>query len=90
MMALAGGNHKTTDLKGTITDKQGQPLAGVKIHIPSLKRDIYTDFEGQFSIQDLPLKEQSIKLSYISFEEKEVKLELDQLSSSLHLELRSK
>lgn len=90
LIAIAGGNNKTTDLRGTITDKQGEPLAGVKIYIPSLERDIYTDFNGEFSIDGLPLKKQAIKLSYISFEEKEVRLDLDQLSSSIHLELRSK
>ena len=89
-IAFAGGNNKTTELKGTITDKQGEPLAGVKIYIPSLEKDIYTDFNGEFSIKDLPLKKQAIKLSYITFEEKEISLDLDQLSSSLHLELQSK
>lgn len=90
LMTFAGGNIKTTELKGNITDRQGEPLAGVKIYIPSLERNIYTDFDGNFSIKDIPLKKQAIKISYISFEEKEVKLDLDELRSSVHFELRSK
>lgn len=87
---MASGNLKTTELKGSITDRSGQPLVGVKVYVPSLEKHVYTDFDGQFSIKDVPLKEQSLKITYISFEEKEVNLDLSTLNSSLHLELQSK
>lgn len=87
---LAGGGKKTTELKGVVTDNHGEPLAGVKIHIPSLEKDVYTDFDGHFSIPELPLKKQSIELTYVSFEEKKVQLDLEALNSSIHFELQSK
>ena len=88
--SIAGGNLKTTELKGNITDNQGEPLVGVKVYVPSLEKNVYTDFEGNFIIKNVPIKEQSIQLSYISFEQKEVKLQAEELTSSVHLELRSK
>lgn len=90
LFCYAGGNLKTSSLKGTITDISGEPLAGVKIHIPSLQKDVYTDFDGNFSIDEVPIKSQSIELSYISFEQKEVILKPEHFNSSVHLELRSK
>jgi len=89
-LALAGGNKKTTDLRGVVTDKLGMPLAGVEIDVPSLDKKVYTDFEGNFTLSGLPLEQQSIKLSYISFEEKEISLDPTQVNSAVHFELQSK
>lgn len=87
---MASGNLKTTSLKGNVTDKQGQPLAGVKVFVPSIEKSVYTDFDGNFQIQNVPLKEQTLKLSYISHNAEEVKLDPTDLNSSLHLQLRSR
>ena len=87
---LASGNLKTTKLQGTVTDKQGEPLAGVEVYIPSLKKSVYTDFDGNFSVESLPIQEQTLKVSFISYQEQEVDLRLDDLKSALHLELRSR
>lgn len=89
-LASAGGTKKTTELKGVVTDKLGSPLAGVEINVPSIDKKIYTDFEGNFVVSDLPLEKQSIKLSYISFEEKEIAIDPSKINSSIHFELQSK
>ncbi|MAY84616.1 MAG: hypothetical protein CMP59_10830 [Flavobacteriales bacterium] len=89
--ALAGGgNLKTTELKGQVLDQQGEPLAGVKIHLASIDKDIYTDFDGNFVVENVPLTEQSIQLELISFEKQEILVDANSLKSELHLELKSR
>lgn len=43
-------------LRGTITlGDNGQPVHGVLVTILQLRRDIYTDRDGKFEFQDVPL-----------------------------------
>ena len=89
-VSLASGNLKTTDLKGNITDKQGEPLVGVKVYVPSIDKSVYTDFDGNFNITNVPMKEQSLQISYISYNEEEINIDAENLNSALHFELQSK
>ena len=88
--ALAGGNLKTTDLKGQVTDQQGEPLIGVKVHLSSIDKDVYTDFDGKFVVKDVPMTEQNIQLEYVSFNKQEVLVDAASLQSNLQLELKSR
>lgn len=90
MSATAGGNLKTTDLKGQVVDQQGEPLAGVKVHLSSIDKDVYTDFDGNFVVEDVPVKEQSIQLEFVSFDKQEILVDAGSLESDLQLELKSR
>lgn len=89
-MAFAGGNLKTTELKGQVTDQQGNPLAGVKVEVSGVNNEVYTDFDGNFSIENVPLENQSIELEYISFRKEKLQVEAASLSSMIQIELKSK
>lgn len=89
--ALAGGGSKTTELKGKITDRFGEPLIGAQIKISSTNQEVYTDFEGSFVIDQLPVSEQELKISHISHVDKTVVIDLtSQTESQLQLQLSSK
>jgi hypothetical protein len=89
--ALAGGgNLKTTELKGQVIDQQGEPLAGVKVHLNSIDKDIYTDFDGNFVVENVPVQEQSIQLEMISFKKQEILVDANSIGSELRLELKSR
>jgi len=85
-----GGNLKTTQLKGKVLDQSGEPLAGVKVHLNAIDQDSYTDFDGNFVIENVPLKAQKIELELISFEKKEILIDAQSLNSKLQLQLRSR
>jgi hypothetical protein len=61
---------KTTCVSGKVTDKiTGEALAGVKIQIAGYNKTVYTDFEGNFKLDFSGEGNQTIKASYISYEE---------------------
>jgi hypothetical protein len=66
---LAGGNPKTTAINGIVTDKQGEPLIGAKVMLEGLGKSVYTDFEGHFTLSEVPKQEQKISVSHISYED---------------------
>ena len=60
-------NEKTT-LTGLITDKiSGEKIPGVTIYIPDLKTGGITDLNGQFKIENLPLKKLIIQFSLVGY-----------------------
>src|SRR5574344_100728 len=44
------GNTMISDLKGTVTDSQGEPLIGVSISNPNLEKGVFSDINGRFAI----------------------------------------
>jgi len=89
-LTFAGGNRSTTTLSGKVTDTQGNPLAGVKVELNNTQHTVFTNFDGEFTIENVPLKDQSIQLEYISFQKRELQLEAKALSSEVQIELKSK
>lgn len=88
---FAGGGKKTTTLRGEVTDKSGEPLAGVQIKLKDSGKTFYTDFEGKFELDQVTIADHQLEISYISYETKKVQLDQKQFNSApLHLELSSK
>lgn len=53
-------------LKGKITDaKSGEPLIGVSVYLPDLKRGASTDESGNFTIHNLPKIKTTIEITYV-------------------------
>ncbi len=86
-------NLKTNSLtiKGRVVDVEtGETLTGVKIDIESLGKTVYSDFDGNFEIEDVKPGEYNLVASLISYNKSLVeKIELDH-NQELNIELKSK
>ena len=66
----AGNDLK--EVSGIVTDVNNQALVGAKVSLgPGLV--VFTDMEGKFSLRNLPAGEYDIEISYLSFQNLEVK-----------------
>ncbi len=91
LTAFAGGNAKVSSVKGSITDRQGNPLVGAKVVVKDLQKEVYTDFEGNFIIEEVSETEHKIEVSHVSFEEVETKVDFSKEDNSyLAFQLRSR
>ncbi len=64
----------TVDFYGTVIEEiSGEPLPGAMVSIKEVNKEVYTDFNGNFSVEDIRPGEYSIEVTYTSFETKEVK-----------------
>jgi hypothetical protein len=83
----------TTSIKGKVIDKEtGEALTGVKIKIPGLDVETYTDFEGSFQINQVKPGNYKISTSFISYQNKtfdQVELKLKE-SNNLTLEMEKR
>ena len=91
----SGGNENpktesssTFELSGYIIDEiSGEALVGVAVRIGS--QTTYTDFEGQFKIENLSLAQVTLKTSYVAYEDKEMEINPDS-KSELRIALKEK
>ena len=59
----------TTALKGTVADeKSGEALVGVEIKLEGTDLKTYTDFDGNFSFNNVKPGEYKLVANYISYE----------------------
>ncbi|NBB77080.1 MAG: TonB-dependent receptor [Bacteroidetes bacterium] len=54
-------------IQGTVTDSEGNPLAGVNIIFPQLDQGTSTDLDGSYRIDDLPSGTYVIFYSFVGF-----------------------
>lgn len=62
---------QTREVKGLVLDKQSeQPLQGATIELLNVENatGVITDFDGYFTLQNVPLGRQTIRISFIGFE----------------------
>jgi iron complex outermembrane receptor protein len=91
LTAFAGGNAKANSVKGTITDRQGNPLVGAKVIVKDLQKEVYTDFEGNFIIEAVSATEHKIEVSHVSFEDVKTKVDFSKEDNNfLAFQLRSR
>lgn len=64
---LAVNAQNTGSVKGTITDTSGLPLAGATVYIKSLDKGSVTDFDGNFTIENVSEGTHSVSISYIGY-----------------------
>ncbi|MGJ8591321.1 MAG: TonB-dependent receptor [Aquaticitalea sp.] len=65
--AIAIHAQNTGSVKGTITDISGLPLAGATVHIKSINKGVVTDFDGNFSIENIEEGTYDLTISYIGY-----------------------
>jgi len=82
--------NNTFDLSGMVVEEStGDPLTGAIIKVQGVEKEYFTDFEGNFSINELKPGTYNIEISYISFESKELKeIYLDHTSNDIFVSLR--
>lgn len=74
-MAINGQNVNVT---GTITEaSSGQPLPGVNVILKNTSKGASTDFDGNFTLNDVPLNS-IVVISYLGFVTQEIKIINDQ------------
>jgi hypothetical protein len=79
----------TVQVSGKIIDsKTGEALTGVKVFIEDLNQEAYTDFDGNFSLLAPNTNDVTIKVSYISYQEKNFKANVQEKKNlTLSLEM---
>lgn len=81
-----------TAVSGTVTDAiTGEALAGAAVEIENTDIRVFTDLEGKFQFDQLNVGTYSIKVKYISYQDKALKeLVFKQEKSNLNIQLDSK
>ncbi|MCB0600851.1 MAG: TonB-dependent receptor [Saprospiraceae bacterium] len=65
---LSLGGTDAVTLQGKVTDKKtGEPLPGVEIYFPDLKKGTTTDIDGTYVIDNLPATKALVQVSYIGY-----------------------
>ena len=55
-------------LEGTVTDAQGEPLAGVNVSAPALERGTATEADGTYRLTRLPAQMLRVRFSFVGYE----------------------
>lgn len=67
-MALPDTNSSNATLNGKVIDKAtGESLPGVSVYLPDLKTGAQTDFNGNYSIHQLPATKVLVQVSFIGY-----------------------
>lgn len=59
-------------VRGTITDNQNMPLTGVNVLIENSTRGTQSDERGHFELNNVPVGDDTLSISYMGFKTKEV------------------
>ncbi|HDZ14882.1 MAG TPA: TonB-dependent receptor, partial [Pricia sp.] len=62
---------QTGNVTGTISDENGFYLPGANVMIPSLSKGAISDFEGKFTLLEVPEGTYTLSVSYLGYNEKE-------------------
>ena len=65
-----------TNLHGKITDKKGEPIIGAGIYIPELKTGGITNTEGEYKIDNLPIRKIEVQITSVGYNMKVDNIEL--------------
>lgn len=67
-------HRMVVNVSGTVTDGEGEPLIGVNVLVKDTNKGTATDFDGNFSLEDVNEKA-TLVFSYVGYQRKEVPLE---------------
>ncbi len=87
-LGFAGNdNNETISLQGTVLDESGEPLAGVAIRVQGYPSTIYTDLDGNFTVQVPKSGKLNATVSTISYKEKQIELSAQTAQKGLSIEI---
>lgn len=70
---LGSKEGEKVQFKGTVIEEfTGEPIPGATVLIKELNQEIHTDFEGNFTIENIAPGTYNIEISFVSFEKKEL------------------
>ena len=72
------------EIKGTVTDQQGLPIAGVAVYIKGKSSGTVTNLDGEYSIRAVP--GDRLVFSYLGFKPVEILLEQEQSQMNIQME----
>lgn len=79
-----------TSINGIVLDKHtGEALAGVKVVIAELNKEVYTDLEGNFEFKNMSKDIYSIESEMISYEKQNLTVDLN-ISDNLKIVMENK
>jgi hypothetical protein len=85
-----GEAAKTVSVSGTVKDKISQEaIAGALVKIDGTSIEVYTDLDGNFTIEGIIPDTYKIKCSMISYNDREEEIEIDQTAAKLEIELQN-
>jgi hypothetical protein len=77
-------------LSGSIADEfSGETLVGVEVKIEGTDMKTYTDFDGNFSFNNVKPGEYKVVANYISYEKKSEVLTVDSKQNDIKIKLQS-
>ncbi len=80
------------NVQGTISDDNGLYLPGASVMIASLSKGVISDFDGRFTLIDIPEGTYTLKISYLGYDDVEQELQITPNTTtelSLYLEPKS-
>lgn len=82
----------TSSLTGTIVDKiSGETLAGVSVKLEGRDQIVFTDFDGNFSFENLTAGDYELEVSMISYQKSDLKVKHDTRNADpIQVDLESK
>ena len=66
-----------TNLQGTITDKNGEPIIGVSVYVLELKTGGITDMYGKYKIDNLPGIKVKVQITSVGYQMKDELIDLN-------------
>jgi hypothetical protein len=74
---------------GTVIEEfSGEPVPGATIYVRETNQEIFTDFDGNFTIENLAPGTYNLEVSFVSFEKEELKdLQISGENNSLMIRL---
>lgn len=74
LILSSGLSAQGGEIKGTIIDQvSGEPLVGAEVYHLESGASVMTDFDGNFSIRGVEPGRNSLSVSYVSYEKRELK-----------------
>ncbi len=79
------------NLEGTITDENGLSVPGATIHITTLNKGVVTDFDGHFSMVNIPVGVHAVTISYLGYADIEKSVTINEgVTTSIKLYIEPK
>lgn len=74
LFAALAAKAQTATVTGVVLDTDG-PLPGASVYVVGTQNAVVTDFDGNFTLSNVNAQKAVLKVSYVGYEDKEVKLE---------------
>ncbi|MBI2279747.1 MAG: carboxypeptidase-like regulatory domain-containing protein [Bacteroidetes bacterium] len=82
------GKAKLAVVKGKVLDNQ-ESLTGVKVMVDNVPTTVYTDFDGNFFINNLTIGKHTLSFSLVAYESKVIEIDVT-ASQNIEVKLDSK